>query len=355
MLRSPVSQNVPQTTNGFPTSMLLGLSQANQSLQQQSATYSNPYAFSASNFKTVQQPALQQISINQQPNLSQEQLQHLQLASQQRHQQNPFQTQTMNQLTTNVAQNFNQRQPPNLAHYLPQNGDGVSTPSASLASILTAGPRPNQQISPIQQRQEIKTETLIGAKPLNAKASNRQNWNNNSNAGTSISEALNEQSNILENDKSTAYSKNSSMKAPKQPVSAASNAIDFSAKNSAPTTNGGYKRRNGRQSVAELSPPEPNATNSRRSSTRNKRTRSQMLPDIPAASTSVASAIKQHPLSQPASVQTQFSYSNDGEILSPMDTPQTENGIASDESFEERSPSGLSFYLIFFKYNFCYF
>jgi hypothetical protein len=64
-----------------------------------------------------------------------------------------------------------------------------------------------------------------------------------------------------------------------------------------------------------------------------------MLPDIPPTS-APSTSNKQHAISQPASVQTQFSYNNDPDNISPFDTPQTD-GIASDESFEERSPSGL--------------
>lgn len=352
MLRSPVSQSMSQAPNGFPTSVLLGLSQANQNLQQPS-TYSNPYAFSTSNFKAIQQQqsSTQQISINQQPNdvsISQQQL-YLQLSQQQRQQQNPFQAQNNRQIPQlpNTAQSFNnQRQTSDLSNYLAQNGgNGVSTPSASLASILTAGPRANNNIQTStnpQIQESIKRELLVQPNPKqsNMKLSNNnhQSWNNTTNktstiqtiAGPpSISETLNARSNLMEENK--LYSK-SSMKAPKQPILT-------STSNPTPASNG-YKRRNSRQnpSIDELSPSEP-ISNGRRSSARNKRTRSQMLPDTPIASTSNLS-VKQHPLSQPASVQTQFSYGNDTEMLSPMNTPQTD-GIVSDESFEERSPSGL--------------
>lgn len=154
MLGSPVSQTVSQNPNGFSTSVLLSLSQASPGIQQ-SATYSNPYPFSTTNFKAVQQPVLQQIANNQHPTLSLPHeattISHLQLTQQhqlniQQQQQDSFQTESSRPLPPQLMVSSNgtvgfQRQFPDLSHYLPQNG-GVSAPSVSLASIL-AGSRSN--------------------------------------------------------------------------------------------------------------------------------------------------------------------------------------------------------------------
>lgn len=62
------------------------------------------------------------------------------------------------------------------------------------------------------------------------------------------------------------------------------------------------------------------------------------MPDIPSATSASSNFGKRYPLSQPASVQTQ--YGNDPDVTSALDTPQTDE-VISDESVEDRSPLGI--------------
>ncbi|KAI6201254.1 Protein WBSCR14-like protein [Aphelenchoides besseyi] len=353
MLRSPAASTAAQA------SMLLSLSQAHHCAQPM-PTYTASYGFSANNAKTVQ-PMPQHpstITSAQQPLAPRPQMPTSTLHfGQQRpmgpHEANLFDAVSNRQPLIDPSNSL--RNAHDLSHYLPQSAN-ISTPSASLASILTAGPRADvqngPQISPVDLNAIGNVKSSFVPFPSSADSvPGRSAWNSqakretrSSTTNTPLSEPLSVRTGQLDDQRNHSYGP-IGLKPPKQ-VASAPQSVDYemTAPVSQPPSN--FKRRTSgrRPNPVVLEPPvavdqelvaSTQKDSAGRRSVRGKRTRSQLLPPPSSTPTSAQSTS----FSQPPSVQTQLSYNADDDQQSPLNTPKAE---ASDESFDEFSPSGFS-------------